>query len=724
MGHHPVEDSNRSANEGMGSILDRGLSRRQMLRGSAVAATAVAGGGLVACGSNSNGSPSVTVAPKSLGFTPVPHSLEDRVALPEGYQASVLIAKGDPLALSVAAFNNDGTDVDFDQRSGDEHDAMEYYGLDSNGQPDPSSSTRGVLCTNHENLEDKTLHQTGVTNGAEEDGPRPKIEVDREMQAHGISCVEVIKQGGSWQYVQGSPFNRRITANTEVDILGPARGSSRFITRNNPDGSLRYGTLNNCGHGVTPWHTYVSGEENWFSYFKRDDDVADRSDDENTLLARYGIGPGARGFSYRKWNSVPAGDLYARFDITVSAAAAGDDFRNEANLHGFALELDPYRPSEKARVRTTVGRFAHEGVWFAPAQAGQPVVAYMGDDARNEYIYKYVSDAVWDPADEFAGLAAGDKYLNAGTLYVARFNADGSGEWLELSFGENGLTAGNPTFSFTNQGDVLIATRLAADHVGATKMDRPEWGTVNPLNGEVYIALTNNRTSNRPVADLDAVNPRAYEDNVGGDQGRDGNANGHIVRWREGGGRADALTFDWDVFLFGAESGADATNINLSGLSTDNDFSSPDGLFIDPRGVMWIQTDDGAFTDVTNNQMLVAIPGEVGDGGSRQVQSSVGLDSKTVTTFVGADAATIDLRRFLVGPPGCEVTGIILTPDARTLFVNIQHPGERGSAAQFNRDQSTWPNPNGNALALADGSSRPRSATIVITRTDGGEIAL
>ena len=732
MGHHPVEDSNRSDNNSICAVLDQRLSRRQILRGSATAATMVAGASLVACGGDSDsdstggagGNNGPTIAPEALGFSAVPHSLEDRVVVPDGYQASVLIAKGDPLSLGLAAFKNDGTDVDYDQRSGDEHDAMAYFGLSDSGMPAASSSSRGILCINHENLEDATLHQNGPTAAASNGGARPKTEVDREIQAHGVACVEVIKEGNQWRYVQGSPFNRRITAATELTMTGPVAGSELVKTRLSPAGMTRFGTLNNCGHGETPWHTYISGEENWFSYFRRDDDSAMRTSADNTLLARYGLTPGGQGFSYREWDTVAAGDLYARFNITVSGASATDDFRNEANQHGFAIEVDPYRPTEKAKVRTVFGRFAHEGVWFAPAVAGKPVVAYMGDDARNEYIYKFVSAENWDEADENLGLSAGDKYLTEGTLYVASFNADGAGEWKALKFGQNGLDASNPIYPFASEADVLVGARLAADHAGATKMDRPEWSAINPLNGEIYIALTNNRTSNRPVDDLDSANPRAYEDVVGGANGSDGNANGHIIRWRETGGQHDALTFDWDIFLFGAESGADSASVNLSGLTADNDFSSPDGIFIDMRGLMWIQTDDGTYTDTVNNQMLVAIPGEVGDGGMQQVTSSVGADEKTVTTFVGKSASEVDLRRFLVGVPGCEITGIALTPDAKSMFVNIQHPGEGGSAASFNVDKSSWPNSNGNAQALGDGSSRPRSATIVITREDGGEIAL
>lgn len=234
-------------------------------------------------------------------------------------------------------------------------------------------------------------------------------------------------------------------------------------------------------------------------------------------------------------------------------------------------------------------------------------------------------------------------------------------------------------------------------------MDRPEWIAVNPANGDVYLTLTNNNGANRPVSSVDAANPRSY--------GSGGNANGHIIRFHETGDEPGATGFTWDIYLFGAPFDADAASVNVSGLTADNDFSSPDGIWFDRQGVCWIQTDDGAYTGTTNCMMLAAIPGEVGDGASRTLTSTVGADSRTVTTPVGAAPTAATLRRFLVGPKGCEITGITATPDLKALFVNIQHPGESGDLAAL---QSSWP--------AMDGTSRPRSATVVITRDDGGTV--
>ena len=241
-------------------------------------------------------------------------------------------------------------------------------------------------------------------------------------------------------------------------------------------------------------------------------------------------------------------------------------------------------------------------------------------------------------------------------------------------------------------------------------MDRPEWTSVNPKNGDVYITLTNNNAANRPLAGVDAANPRAY--------GSGGNANGHIIRLHEAGNDGAATTFTWDIYLFGSPSTADAANVNISGLTAANDFSSPDGIWFDRQGLCWIQTDDGAYTGTTNCMMLAAITGSVGDGATRQVVNTIGAATSTVTTRVAAAASSTEanLRRFLVGPKGCEITGITATPDLKTLFINIQHPGENTTLANMlaGVPESTWPS--------TVAGTRPRSATVVIRKDDGGTI--
>ncbi|MFD2578485.1 PhoX family protein [Novosphingobium colocasiae] len=313
-----------------------------------------------------------------------------------------------------------------------------------------------------------------------------------------------------------------------------------------------------------------------------------------------------------------------------------------------------------------------------------------------------MSTAAWDAADATAAnrLAVGDKYLDAGTLYVAVFNADGTGTWKPLVFGsvpDRPAVGSFPAYTFADQADILVNTRLAADAVGATPMDRPEWTAVNPVTGEVYLTLTNNDASNRPLGGTDAANPRHYGDPKLDGSISYGNPNGHIIRLREDGDDTAAATFKWDIYLFGADS-ADSSpmNVNISGLTADNDFSSPDGCWFSRpsnaagkvKPLLWIQTDDGAFTDRTNCMMLAALPGTVSDGGTKTITNVGTSGSATQATIVGTAATAANLRRFLTGPVQCEITGVDSTPDGRTLFVGIQHPGEEGNPAAIT---SHWP---------------------------------
>lgn len=711
---------NTSDNEHFDAVLAARVSRRNFMLGAVgTGATALFGSAvLTACGGSS--SASAGVAPKLLGFTPVAKSLADVVSIPTGYSFKVLCALGDPLTATTPDYKNDGTDTDFENRFGDHHDGMEYFGLSASGTPDPTSNNRALIGLNHEATTDEVkssffLHADGGTSTL----PRPAAEVDKETAIHGIAVFEISKSGGQFSYVRNSPFNFRIHQNTPVDIYGPLQGNGLAITKFSPAGEQTRGTLNNCGTGRTPWGTLLTGEENWAGYFTRSNtDDAARDAKSVTSLKRYGRNQGAP--SRHGWETGGADDKYARWNISQTGVSAdgSDDYRNELNTMGYIVEIDPYDKTRAARKRTALGRFAHEAAAFSRPVAGKPLAVYQGDDSRGEYIYKWVSAENWVAADATAAdrLATGNKYLDSGKLYVAKFNADGSGSWIELSFGINGLDASHVTYPFADQADVSVNSRLAGDKVGATKMDRPEWGAVNPATGEVYIALTNN--SNRGTTHAaDAANPRVYTDIKGTSTVQSGNVNGHIIRISETGNEPAATTFTWDIYLFGAEAGAGSA-INLSSLSNDQDFSSPDGLVFTPsNNLCWIQTDDGAYADVTNCMMLAALPGQVGDGGAVTVAGT------GVTTQRGKLPTEDTLKRFLVGPAACEITGLCETPDGKTIFVNIQHPGESTKMADIGdpaKYTSHWP---GNAGYGAGGSTaRPRSATIVITKNNGGVI--
>ncbi|MFO0675788.1 MAG: DUF839 domain-containing protein [Polyangiaceae bacterium] len=667
--------------------------------------------------------------PPFLGFKAVPKSVADVLTVPMGYTATVLYRTGDPLDMATTEYPNDGTTNDFDHRAGDQHDGMEFFGLDAAGtKRDPAGSSRGVLGMNHENVVDWALHPSGATPAVP--GPRPKSEVDREMGAHGLSFVEIAKVGGKFAVDKTSRRNRRITASTPIELAGPVRGNGIVATKYSVGGTATRGTINNCGTGVTPWGTLLSGEENWASYVYRaaGDDTARGGATAKSVvaLARYGATEGANAFNQR-WDGAGTEDAYARWNGSQTAGTdATTDYRNVLNTFGYVVEIDPYDPTARVQKRTALGRMAHEGASFQDPKAGKSLVVYMGDDSRNEYIYKFVSKAKWSDADANATdrIAVGSKYLDEGTLYAAKFAADGTGTWEELSLA-NPKVSGYAKYAFADLADVLVHARIAADAAGATKMDRPEWCSVHPKTQEVYFSLTNN--SRRTPTLTDGPNPRAYADSKptkdGGTSTQTGNVNGHILRLAETGGEPSATTFTWDVYLFGAESGADGATVNLSGLTEDNDFSSPDGLWFSPyTGVCWIQTDDSAYTDVTNCMMLAALPGKVGDGESVPLSYALtdadGGDagSRSIATRRGAKPTTATLKRFLVGPVDCELTGVTETPDGRTMFVNIQHPGETtlkddvGTPAKYT---SHWPD---------GGNARPRSATVVITKDDGGRI--
>ena len=723
------EDCNRSANPSFLQVLDARLSRRSLLRGGfGTAATAVLGSfSLAACGDNDNELP-ISTTVTTLGFTAVAKSTADVLSVPVGYTARVIYALGDSINASTPAFRNDGSDTDYDNRAGDHHDGMEYFGLSDDGaRADYRGSNRGLLAMNHEALTDHFLHVAGSSAR-----PRPAAEADKEIPAHGVSIIEVAKGStGSFGYVQASAYNRRVTPLTAAELSGPARGNALMKTVFSTAGTACRGTINNCGTGYTPWGTFLTGEENWAGYFTRSatDNVARGNDKSVASLTRYGRAQGAA--SRHGWETSGTAEKYARWNISKLGASTdgSDDYRNELNTFGYIVEIDPYSKTAAIKKRTALGRFAHESAAFGKRIEGKPLAVYMGDDSRGEYIYKFVSTATWLAADANPSnrVATGDKYLDAGKLYVAKFNADGTGNWVELSITAPAIAA-YTAYAFADQADVLVNARLAADALGATKMDRPEWCAVHPETGEVYYTLTNN--SNRKVEPtgtqqgLDAANPRSYSDTfAGGAAGSPGNVNGHIIRMAEIGGESAALGFTWDVYLFGAQADADTSKVNLSSLTAEQDFSSPDGLWFSPATKLaWIQTDDGSFTDVTNCMMLVGIPGKVGDGGTKTISyTKADSSTLTITTRVGKAPTTDTLKRFLVGPADCEITGAAETPDGKTVFVNIQHPGESITAANVANPASYlshWP---GNAGYGAGGANaRPRSATVAISKNDGG----
>ena len=727
-GHsHPKNDVslNPSGNESILDVIDRvELSRRGFVRGGISAGALAAAGGLSLGGLMSTvQAATASTLTQPIGFDNVPANTRarnvslggvatavvDRLTVPTGYTAQLLVAWGDPIMPGGTAFAGDARETAAQQarQYGMHTDGMHFFPLQGTGGA--ALSDRGILCANNEYTHEDLLFPDGQAAGY-------NIAKTRKSQAaHGVSVLEVRRSAGKWSVVENSPYGRRITANTLCRISGPAAGHALLKTRKytisdsgstdtglQSDGTVAYGTVNNCANGSTPWGTYLTCEENWNGNFGARSPLPGTNTEIGKLYNRYGVV--AAGFGYR-WHETDD-----RFDLAQNP--------NEANLFGWVVEIDPMNPSAAPVKRTALGRFKHESAQHV-VDADNHVALYMGDDERNEYIYKFVCAGKFNPTNK----AANRDLLDSGTLYVARFAADGTGTWLPLtpdSVGVNGVALrDNPNFSGADDAEVLakilIKTRMAADAVGATMMDRPEWTGVRPRVGgyseiEVYCTLTNNNrrgSSASPSANaidgsttaasarpaVDAANPRA--DNV----------YGHIIRWREQDKTVTATRFTWDLF---AQAGDTATAKSPASRYVGNindtpdgsaDYAAPDGLWFDPFGRLWVQTD------------------QVGDGSGDFVNVGGNM-------MVCADPATGQTRRFLTGPNKCEVTGITMTPDGKTLFVGIQHPGE--DALYTNPTQfSNWPQ---NQWSVeADGvtplpAGRPRSAVVVITKDNGGII--
>lgn len=612
-------------------IAEARLSRRSVM-----------GGGLAAAAAFLVGAPGVSRAGASAGaaagplleFTPIPPSTADEVVVPAGYTARPFLPWGTPILGSYPAYvpgspplvAGGNTADDQAQQVGSDHDGMHYFPLERG----PAGSEHGLLVMNHEAVQESYLH-TGTTTAPTRDQYTADM-VRKSQNAHGVSVVEIRRSAaGEWEVVRGS-YNRRITANTPMTMSGPAAGHRLVRTAADPEGRTPLGTVNNCAHGYTPWGTYLTCEENFNGYFRVDPGSYDA--EHAALNSEYGVG-GDR----NQWTTHDP-----RFVVTPTNP-------NEPNRFGWVVEIDPFDPTSTPVKRTALGRFKHEGAYVCTSRGGR-IVVYMGDDQVNEYLYKFVGSA-----NATSVRARGLSPLDEGTLYVAKLDDDGSGEWLPLVQGQGPLTAAN---GFADQGDVLVKTRLAANAVGATPMDRPEWTAVDPTTGLAYLTLTNNTDAGKVV---NGPNPRKP------------NPWGHILRWEEAGGDHTATTFTWDLFVLAGPGGG----VDGSTIDADDAFGSPDGLWADPDGRIWIQT-DGRQPASANNQMLIADP-------------------------TASDAAgRPEIRRFLTGVIGSECTGVIATPDQRTLFTNIQHPGESGG--------STWPQ--------GDGLTTPRSATVIVTRDDGG----
>ncbi|WP_192966293.1 PhoX family protein [Phycobacter azelaicus] len=577
----------------------------------------------------------------------------------EGYDADILLRWGDPITADAPEFDvmNQSAEAQLKQ-FGYNNDYVGFTPLNAEG-------TRGLLCVNHEYTNEEVMFPgLGRQDKAGFEGMTKEL-VDIEMAAHGGTVVEIAKGAdGKWAVVRDGKMNRRITPlNTEMTIDGPAAGHDRMKTNADPSGLSVIGTLNNCAGGMTPWGTYLMAEENFHGYFWTDVVNGEGKPDisaqpEAKTMKRYGV-PG-------RWYAW--GKFYDRFNI--------DKEPNESNRFGWVVEVDPRNPDAKPVKHTALGRFRHEGAETTVSSSGKLVV-YMGDDNRFDYQYKYVSSGV--VSDD---AAANSTLLSDGTLYVARFDEDGSIEWMPLVHGTGPLTAEN---GFASQADVLIDTRLAADALGATPMDRPE--DAQPRgDGTAYIMLTNN--SKRTEEQVNAANPRAKSNF------------GHIIEIKEEGGDHAATRGTWSILVQCGDPKLAEVGAQWNPETSENGwFSSPDNCAFDTDGRLWISTDQGS-------------------GWGRTGKSDGLYALETEGDLRGTS------KLFFRCPVGGELCGPYFTNDNETLFLAVQHPGTDGTkalkgferASTFEDPATRWPD--------FDPKMPPRPSVVVVTKKGGGKIAV
>ena len=606
------------------------ISRRTVLKGMA-AGTAY---GLFGCATGTVGGGEGSAAPT---FTEVPRSTGEGIQVPPGYTAQVLLRQGDPIKPGAPEYHPaTQTGEQQEQQFGTDADFISFMPLPYGS----NNSTRGLLGVNHEN------HRAAICfPGSPKQLTRQQAEV--QVAAQGFTITEVAKEGNQWRVVKDSRYNRRISGNAPMRISGPAAGDARMRTTADPTGTRSFGTLNNCAGGTTPWGTMLTAEENIQNYFTGDAGKGP----EAAARKRYNITGKGR---YADW-----GRYFDRFNL--------DKEPNEPNRFGWIVEIDPYDPNHTSVKRTALGRCAHECATHAVSHDGR-VAIYSGDDARMEFVYKFVTEGRYDPKNR----EANRDLLDRGTLYVARFEANGKMRWLPLVHGQGPLTAAN---GFNSQADVVIEARRAGTLLGATPMDRPEDVEPNPRTGSIYVVMTFNER--RTAAQVDAANPRAE------------NKWGHIIEIvppRVNGKPDHAATeCDWGFFIVAGDPSKPEQRARYANPPSANGWvCAPDNVAFDPKGRIWISTDGqddaGGFND-----SLYAAPTS---GPSR--------------------GAT---RCFFTAPDGAEVCGPEFTPDGKTLFLSVQHPGE---GSTFDKPSTRWPDFRPDLP--------PRGSVLAITKNDGGEI--
>ena len=636
---------NPTRNRTMGEIIAARFSRRGFLKGS-MAVTAI-GATVSPLALLAAGEARAETGASAFSFPEVTAGVDADHHVAEGYDARVLMRWGDKVFADAPEFDPAAQTAAAQERQfGYNNDFVGFIPLEG-------AADHGLLVVNHEYTNEHLMFPgiVTITDGEIVVADATAERVAIEMAAHGGTVIEIRRVDGQWQPVLDGALNRRITAATPMVLTGPAAGHARMQTAADPTGTAVLGTINNCAGGVTPWGTWIMAEENFHGYFMG---ALPEGHREAKGYERLGLPD----------ESYEWGRFEDRFDIAKTP--------NEPNRFGWVVEVDVRDPSSTPKKRTALGRFKHEGAESVVAKDGR-VVFYLGDDERFDYVYKFVTRGVYDAADRAANM----DLLDEGTLYVARFEEDGTLNWLPLVHGEGPLTAAN---GFESQADVLIDTRLAADLLEATPMDRPEDIQPNPATGRAYVMLTNN--SKRETAD--AANPRVA------------NAFGHIIEIAEEGGDFTATTGRWEILLKCGDPSVAEVGATFSTETTANGwFGMPDNCAIDADGRLWVSTDGNAPDKTGRTDGLWAVDTE------------------------GAARGTS--RLFYRVPVGAELCGPCPTADMTTFFVAVQHPGDGGDdwegfgRPSYYEDLSTrWPD------FRDDMPVRP--AVVAITRKDGGRI--
>jgi uncharacterized protein len=656
---HP--EPNRSGNPHIRDLLGKAIARRTVL---AAGATATAGAALAPLLGSSPAAAATGQAAVArprraaigLTFTPVEPNNRDNVTVPVGYDYDVIASWGDRLLP-------DAPEFDVYHQTPKAQAKQFGYNCDYIGAfAHPDKADRAILAVNHEYTNEELMFPEGRYS----DATIARI----AMEAHGGSVVEIVrgKRDGSWRRVrpEKATHNRRVTGTTPFRIAGPAAGDDRMRTTASPGGRTVRGMLNNCSGGMTPWGTWLSGEENFHQYFDASGDLDPRYAES---YARYGItGEDTRGWSVAD----------ERFDLTTEP--------HEPFRFGWIVEIDPYSPKARPVKHTMLGRFKHEGANIRIA-ADRRAVAYMGDDEKGEYLYKFVSAKKYRPGNGNAAREHNKTLLDSGTLHVAKLTGDGAddgqydgtGEWIPLTSDTESFVDG------MSVADVLIDARLAGDAVGATRMDRPEDVEPNLVTGKMYAALTNNdlRGSTFPVDEANPLATSHVREELGGPLVEaTGNRNGYVLEVTEEANDAAATSFEWLLFLVCGD--PEAAETYFGGYPKDlvSPISCPDNVTFDADGNLWISTDGNSLG---SNDGMFSCPVEGPNRGQ--------------------------VLQFLTVPVGAETCGPLISADGKTVFNAVQHPGE-ADGSTFEDPASTWPHTD----------RFPRPSVICTFRIDGARI--